>query len=121
MAVSQEELPSGSAESQDRRPAPKGRPPKGYIWCGDGYVHHDSLAPYSHAEHEAIMLEQWRQARLQRYREDIRGFRTRRIETQAQARIAKGVKPRRKKLKNATLVRSEGQEANGDTDKSSTT
>ena len=55
------------------------------------------------------MLELWNQMRLQRYKEDVRGFRSKRIETQAQARIAKGVKPRRKKLKNATLLRSPGQ------------
>ena len=71
------------------------------------------------------MLEVWNQMRLQRYKEDVRGFRTKRIETQTQARIAKGVKPRRKKLQNSTLVpqqvRSEGREVNGDTDKSSTT
>ena len=118
MAVLQERLLSGAAESQDRRPVPKGRPPKGYIWCEDGYVHHDSLVPYSRAEHEAVMLELWRQARVQRYREDVRGFRTRRIETQAKTRIAKGIKPHRQKLKNTTLVRSEGQEAKDDTHKS---
>ena len=64
------------------------------------------------------MLEVWKQMRLQRYKEDVRGFRTKRIETQLQARIAKGVKPCRKKLKNATLVRSPGQKVNGGTDKS---
>ena len=42
------------------------------------------------------MLEVWNQMRLQRYKEDVRGFRTKRIETQLQARIAKGVKPRRR-------------------------
>ena len=64
------------------------------------------------------MLELWNQMRLQRYKEDVRGFRTKRIETQAQARIAKGVKPRRPKLNNATLVRSPGQRVNGGTDNS---
>ena len=64
------------------------------------------------------MLEVWNQMRLQRYKEDVRGFRMKSIETQAQARIAKGAKPRRKKLKNATLVRSSGQKVNGGTDKS---
>ena len=63
------------------------------------------------------MLELWNQMRLQRYKEDVRGFRTKRIQTQAQARIARGVKPRRKKLKNATLVRSYGDEVKGGTDK----
>ena len=84
-------------------------------------MHHDSLVPYSRAEHEAVMLELWRQARLQRYREDVRGFRTRRIETQAKTRTSKGMKPRRRRLKNATLVRSEGRQVNNDTDKSPTT
>ena len=63
------------------------------------------------------MLELWNQMRLQRYKEDVRGFRSKRIETQAQARIAKGVKPRRPKLKNTTLARSTLEEVNGGTDK----
>ena len=84
-------------------------------------MHLDSRVPYSREEHEAMMLEIWHQMRLQRYKEDVRSFRTRRIQTQAQARIAKGMKPRRKKLKNATLVRSSRGEVNGGTDKSSTT
>ncbi len=99
-------------------PRPKGRPPTGYVWCGGKYVHEDSQSPYVRDEHEAMMLRLWNQMRLQRYRDDVRGFRTRRIETQARTRIAKGVKPRRKKIKNATLVRSPGQEVNGGTDKS---
>ena len=81
-------------------------------------MHEDSQAPYVRDEHEAMMLEVWHQMRMQRYRDDVRGFRTRRTETQAQARIAKGIRPRRKKLKNATLVRSPGQKVNGGTDKS---
>ena len=101
--------------------APKGRPPKGHIWCGDRYVHRELLVQYSREEHEAVMLDLWRQMRLQRYKENVRGFRTRRIETQAKARIAKGIKPRRQKLKNATLVRSPGEEVNGGTDKTSAT
>jgi hypothetical protein len=96
---------------------PRGRPPARYVWCNGRYVHEDSQAPYRRDEHEAMMLELWNQMRLQRYKEDARGFRSKRIETQAQARIAKGVKPRRK-LKNATLVRSPGQKVNGGTDKS---
>ena len=63
------------------------------------------------------MLELWNQMRLQRYKEDVRGFCTKRIETQLQARIAKGVKPRRKKLKNGTLLRLLGQQVNGGTGK----
>ena len=97
---------------------PKGRPPTGYVWCGCKYVHEDSQSPYVRDEHEAMMLQLWNQMRLQRYRDDVRGFRTRRIETQALARIAKGVRPRRKKHKNATLVRSPVQEVNSATDKS---
>ena len=103
MAELQESLPCEGATPQT--PRPKGRPPKGYVWCGSGYVHEDSQAPYLRDHHEATMLALWNQMRLQRYKEDVRGFRTRRIETQAQARIAKGMKPRRKKLENATLVR----------------
>ena len=76
------------------------------------------MAPYSREEHEALMLDLWRHMRLLRYREDARGFRSKRIETQAQARIAKGVRPRHKKLKNATLVRSPGKKVNGGTDES---
>ncbi len=141
MADSPESLPRDAAEaerwaaslhhassgpvSQMPRAPPKGRPPKGYIWCGSVYVHRDSLLPYSHEEHRALMLDLWRRMRLDRYREDVHGFRTRRIETQAKTRIAKGMRPRRKKLQNSTLVpqvvRSEGREVNGDTDKSSTT
>ena len=64
------------------------------------------------------MLELWNQMRLQRYKEDVRGFRTKRIETQSQARIAKGVKPRRRKHKNTTLARSPAEEVNNGTDKS---
>ena len=75
------------------------------------------MAPYFREEHEALMLDLWRQMRLVRYHEDARGFRTRRIETQAKARIAKGIKPRRPKLKNTTLARSPAEEVNGGTDK----
>ena len=94
------------------RPAPRGRPPKGYIWCGHGYVHHESFVPYSHDAHEAVMLDVWRQMRLLRYYRNVRSFRTKRIESQAKARIAKGIKPRRQKLKNATLARSPVEEVN---------
>ena len=62
------------------------------------------------------MLDLWRQMRLLRYH-DERGFRARRIETQAKARVAKGIKPRRPKLKNTTLARSPAEEVNGGTDK----
>ena len=94
------------------RRAPRGRPPKGYIWCSDRYVHHESLVPYSHDEHEKAMLGVWRQMRLQRYQEDVRGCRTRRVEAQASARVRKGRKPRRQKLKNATFARSSADEVN---------
>ena len=103
--------------AQTPRPAPRGRPPKGYIWSGDRYVHHESLVPYSHDEHEAAMLHVWRQMRLLRYQENVRELRSRRIEAQANARIARGVKPRRPKLKNSTLARSSAEELNGGTDK----
>ena len=103
----QESLPREAVAPQT--PRPKGRPPTGYVWCDGRYVHEDSQAPYRRDEHEALMLEVWNQMRLQRYKEDVRGFRSKRIVTQAQACIAKGVKPRRKKLKNATLVRSRGR------------
>ena len=63
------------------------------------------------------MLDLLRQMRLLRYREDARGFHARRIETQAKARVAKGIKPRRPKLKNTTLARSPAEEVNGRTDK----
>ena len=108
---------SSEPVSQTQRPAPRGRPPKGYIWCGDGYVHRSSLAPYSREEHEALMLDLWRHMWLLRYRADARGFRTRRIETQAKAHIAKGIKPRRPKLKNTTLAPSPAEEVTGGTDK----
>ena len=121
MAVLQESLPSVAAESQDSRPAPKGRPPKGYIWCGDGYVHRDSLVPFSRAEHEALMKEAWRQMRLHRYSVDARGFRTKRVQEQANARLAAGAKPRRRRLQNGALPRSPVQEVNRCSDKSSTT
>ena len=116
MTALQERLPCETAALQT--PRPKGRPPTGYVWCEGRYVHEDSQTPYRRDEHEAMMLELWNQMRLQRYKEDVRGFRSKRIVTQAQARIAKGVKPRRKKLENATLVRSPGQKVNGGTDKS---
>ena len=115
MAALQEGLPCEAAAPQTLRP--KGRPPTGYVWCNGRYVHEDSQAPYRRDEHEAMMLELWNQMRLQRYKEDVRGFRSKRIENQAQARIAKGVKPRRKKLKNGTLLRSPGQQVNGGTGK----
>ena len=98
--------------AQTPRPAPRGRPPKGYIWSGDRYVHHESLVPYSHDEHEKAMLGVWRQMRLQRYQEDVRGFRTRRVEAQASARVRKGRKPRRQNLKNAIFARSSADEVN---------
>ena len=99
------------------RPAPRGRPPKGYIWCGDRYVHHETLVPYSHDAHEAVMFDVWRQMRLSRYHQNVRSFRTKRIESQAKARIAKGIKPRRQKLRNATLARSPVEEVNDGTGK----
>ena len=97
-------IPSELA-SQMPRLAPRGRPPKGYIWSDDGYVHQESLAPYAREEHENVMLDVWRQMRLLRYQEDVRGFRTKRVEALAKARIRKGCKPRRPKLKNATFAR----------------
>ena len=112
---------SSEPAPQMQRPAPRGRPPKEYIWCGIGYVHRNSLAPFSREEHEVVMLNRWREIRLQRYREDARGFRTRRILAQSQARIAKGIKPRRQKLKNMTLARSAAEEIKGGTDKVLTT
>ena len=63
------------------------------------------------------MLDLWRQMRLLRYREDVRSFRTKRIETQARARIARGLKPRRPKLKNSTLARTSAEEVSPGTDK----
>ena len=99
----QESLPREVVAPQT--PRPKGRPPTGYVWCDGRYVHEDSQAPYRRDEGEAMMLELWNQMRLQRYKQNVRGFRTRRIEAQANARIARGVKPRRPKLKNSTLVR----------------
>ena len=64
-----------------------------------------------------MALELWNQMRLQRYKDDARGFRTKRIETQAQARITKGGKPHRAKLKNTMLARSPAEGVNGGTDK----
>ena len=103
--------------SQMPRPAPRGRPPKGYIWSGGGYVHQESLAPYAREEHEKRMLDVWRQMRLLRYQEDVRGFRTKRVEALAMARIRNGCKPRRPKLKNATFARSAAWAENQGTDK----
>ena len=77
-------------------------------------MHEVSQSPYVREEHEAIMLRLWTQMRLQRYQDDVRGFRTRHVATQAQARVAKGAKPRRKKLRNETLVRSSGGEVTMD-------
>ena len=58
------------------------------------------------------MFDVWRQMRLLRYHQNVRSFRTKRIESQAKARIAKGIKPRRQKLRNATLARSSVEEVN---------
>ena len=110
MAALQEGLPCEAAAPET--PRPKGRPPTGYVWCDGRYVHEDSQAPYRRDEHEALMLEVWNQMRLQRYKEDVRGFRTRRVEAQASARVRKGRKPRRQKLKNATFARSSADEVN---------
>ena len=115
MDALQDSIPCEAAAAQS--PRPKGRPPRKYVWRDGRYVHAETQAPYRRDEHEAMMLELWHEMRLKRYKEDVRGFRTKRIETQAQARIAKGVKPRRKKLKNATLVRSSTDEVNDGTDK----
>ena len=101
-ALSLRSIPSALA-SQMPRPAPRGRPPKGYIWSGDGYVHQESLAPYARGEHEKKMLDVWRQMRMLRYQKDVRGFRRKRVEALARARRRNGCKPRRPKLKNATL------------------
>ena len=120
MAPLQESYPCEDAAPQTPRPAPRGRPPRGYVWSGHGYIHRDSLAPFSHTEHEASMKEAWRELRLLRHREDVRGFRTKRVEDQAKSRLAAGAKPRSKKLKNAILVRSPVHEVNRCTGKSST-
>ena len=45
---------SGEAAAP-QTPRPKGRPPTGYVWGGDGYVHHDTLLPFSREEHEALI------------------------------------------------------------------
>ena len=109
--------PCVSSVPEMPRPAPRGRPPKGYMWCGDGYLHHELLVPYSRDAHEAVMLEDWREMRMLRYHQNVRNFRTKRIESQAKARIAKGIKPRRQKLRNATLARSPVEEVNDGTGK----
>ena len=118
MTALQDTLPSGPAESQNPRPAPKGRPPKGYIWSGDDYVHHETLVPFSRPEHEALMKEVWRQMRLHRYSVDAQGFRTKSVKDQAKSRLAAGAKPRRRKLQNTTLPRSQPEEVNRCSDKS---
>ena len=115
MDALQDSIPCEAAAAQS--PRPKGRPPRKYVWRDGRYVHAETQAPYRRDEHEAMMLELWHEMHLKRYKEDVRGFRTKRIETQAKARIAKGAKPRRKKLKNATLVRSSTDEVKGGTDK----
>ena len=63
------------------------------------------------------MLDVWRQMRLSRYHQNVRSFRTKRIESQAKARIARSIKPRRQKLRNATLARSPVEEVNDGTGK----
>ncbi len=119
MSVQSGVMPNGDM-MEPVRPAPKGRPPKGHVWEGFGYVHRESLKPYSREEHAAILAELWRQARLLRYSRDERGFRTKRRTALERARRAKGAKPRRKRLANSTLTdaRSDPEELKGDTDKS---
>ncbi len=108
---------SGEAAAP-QTPRPKGRPPTGYVWGGDGYVHHDTLLPFSREEHEALMKEVWREMRLQRYRVDARGYRTKRVQDQAKSRLAAGAKPRRRKLQNTLLPRSQPEDVNRCSDKS---
>ena len=110
------QVPDEAAAPQ--APRPKGRPPTGYIWGGDRYVHRDTLLPFSREEHEALMKEVWREMQLQRYSEDARGCRTKRVHDQAMSRLAAGAKPRRRKLQNATLARSQPEEVNRCSDKS---
>ena len=39
------------ADAAPQTPRPKGRPPTGYAWRGDCYVHQDTLLPFSRQEH----------------------------------------------------------------------
>ena len=99
-------------------PRPKGRPPTNYVWGGDRYVHRDTLLPFSREEHEALMKEVWREMRLQRYRVDARGYPTKRVHEPHETRLAAGAKPRRRKLQNTLLPRSQPEEVNRCSDKS---
>ena len=116
MALLQESLSSEIAVPERSRP--KGRPPAGYVWGGDGYVHHDTLSHFSRAEHEALMKGLWRKLRLQRYRVDARGCRTKRVQDQAKSRLAAGAEPRRRKLQDTTLLRSQPEGINRCSEKS---
>ena len=114
---------SKAMELGSSEPAPRGRPPLGYVWLEGRCVHPESLAPFSRAEHTAMLAEIWRQSRLRRYRQDENGIRTIHREALARSRRLRGAKPRRMKLSNSLLppVRSPGGELKGDTHKSSPT
>ena len=112
--------PPRAMEPEASQPPPRGRPPQGYVWSGDRYVHPESRAPFSRAEHLAALEEMWRQRRLLRYSTDENGVRTRHRETLAKSRRQRGAKARRKKLTNTLLapVRSPAAKLKEDTDKS---
>ena len=107
-------------EPEASQPPPRGRPPLGYVWSGDRYVHPESRAPFSREEHLAAQEEMWRQRRLLRYSADENGVRTRHREALSRNRRQRGAKPRRKKLPNSLLaaMRSPAEKLKGDTHKS---
>ncbi len=96
---------------------PRGRPPKGYAWRDGGFVQVETLLAFVQEEHDALLREIWRRARIEKYAANLDGRRDRNKAKLAAKRRLRGAKPRRHRLPNSALVRSEGREAKGSTDK----
>ena len=56
-------------------PPPRGRTPKGHVWKDGAFVHAESLSAYAREEHEALLKDNWRSARLKKYAENLDGRR----------------------------------------------
>ena len=73
------------------------------MWKDGAFVHAESLSVYAREEHEALLKDNWRSARLKKYAENLDGRRDKLRARLAEKRRLGGAKPRRKKLPNSVL------------------
>ena len=87
------------------------------MWKDGAFVHAESLSAYAREEHEALLKDNWRSARLKKYAENLDGRRDTLRARLAEKRRLRGAKPRRKKLPNSVL-RSDAPSQKASSDKS---